>query len=484
MQTDVPAAESFELEALISDLSIGVVTLGADGGVQYANRAALAMHGVGSLDGLGRTAAAYREHFVLEDLLGVPLVPSAYPFERLLAGETFAELNVRVPVGGDLQVHRCRGVRVQNQAGDTAFYALFLDDETERYDAEERFERTFAANPAPALINRLSDLRFIKVNQGFLEMTGFRREEVIGRTAYEFDVLAGVQHRESVVRRFHEGRPILPTESFLDTRAGGKKFVLVGGQPLEVGNEPCMLLTFIDLDERKRAEDALAQSEERFSKAFAAAPTASVISSLHEGRIFNVNEAFSKLTGYGAGEAVGRTGLELRLWGHDTHRVIADLLRSNYGYRDLELKLCAKSGELRDVSVSAVTVKINGEDCILCMFHDVTLWKRTETELTQAVNLVMKDPEWFSNSFVKNLMALRGQGPSPEVAAKLRGLTPRERQVLDLICRGFDSPGVAAELRVSHNTVRNYVAGLYKKLEVHSRAEVMVWAKRHGVIGG
>lgn len=196
-----------------------------------------------------------------------------------------------------------------------------------------------------------------------------------------------------------------------------------------------------------------------------------MISSPKEGRIFNVNEAFSKLTGYGEGEAVGRTGLELRLWGQDTHRVIADLLRSNYGYRDLELN--AKSGEVRDVSVSAVTGKIGGEDCLLCRFHDVTLWKRTETELAQAVNLVMKDPE-CSSSFVKNRMALRGQGPSPEVAANLRGLTPRERQVLDFVCRSLGSPAVAAELRVSPNTVRNYVAGLYKKLEVHSRAEVMV----------
>ncbi len=481
MNTDVPAAESFELEALISDLSIGVVTLETGGALAYANRAALAMHGVDDLGGLGRTAAAYRERFVLEDLLGVPLVPSAYPFERLLAGETFTDVNVRVPVGGLLQVHLCRGIRVHDRAGRLAFYALFLDDETERYDAEERFERTFSANPAPALINRLSDLRFIKVNQGFLEMTGFRREEVVGRTAYEFDVLAGAEHRESVLRRFHEGRPIPPTDSFLATRAGGQKFVLVGGQPLEVGNEPCMLLTFVDLDARKRAEDALAQSEERFSKAFAAAPVASAISSVGEGRIFNVNEAFSKLTGYGAAEAVGRTGLELRLWPHETHRVIANLLRTNYGYRDLELKLSAKSGEVRDVSVSAVTVKIGDEDCLLCMFHDVTVWKRTETELVEAVNLVMKDPAWFSSSFVKNLMALRGRGPSPEVAAKLRGLTPRERQVLDLICRGLGSPDIAEELRVSHNTVRNYIAGVYKKLEVHSRAEVMVWAKRHGI---
>ena len=44
---------------------------------------------------------------------------------------------------------------------------------------------------------------------------------------------------------------------------------------------------------------------------------------------------------------------------------------------------------------------INKEACVLSMFQDVTEWKRTEAELIEAVNMVMKDPEWFSSSVVK-----------------------------------------------------------------------------------
>lgn len=362
-----------------------------------------------------------------------------------------------------------------------ALVALFLDDETGRYDAEERFERTFAANPAPALINRLSDLRFIKVNQGFLEMTGFRREEVIGRTAYEFDVLAGVEGRESALRRFHSGEVIPPLESYLATRSGGKRFVVLGGQPLEVGDEPCMLLTFIDLDERKRVEEALRQSEERFAKAFTLAPVAGVISALDDGRIFNVNDAFVKLTGYRTGEAVGRTALELGFWTGEGHRVIADLLKTRRGYHDLELELHTKAGDVRTVAVSAATVRINDRACVLCMFHDVTVWKQTEAELVEAINLAMKDPTWFSASVAKRLRSVRGDAPTAEVAAKLDRLTARERQVLELICQGRSGPEIAGLVSVAKNTVRNHVSGLYKKLGVHSRAELIVWAKRHGV---
>ena len=466
---------------MITGLSTGVVTLETDGSVQYANQAALAMHGVSELNALGSTADGYRERFVLEDLLDIPLPPEAYPFARLLRGEAFTDLNVKLTVGGDALVHKCRGISVKDERGDTDFYALFLEDETDRYEAERRFERTFSANPAPALINRLSDLRFIKVNQGFLEMTGFRREDVIGRTAYEFDVLAGAEGRETALRRFHDGATIPPLESRLATRSGGEKFVVLGGQPLEVNNEPCMLLTFIDLDERKRVEAALRQSEERFSKAFTLAPVAGVISALADGRIFNVNEAFTKLTGYRAGEAVGRTTLELGLWPDEGHKVVADLLRTARGYRDLELKLHTRLGHVCDVTVSAETVMINETACVLCMFHDITAWKRTEAELVEAVNLVMKDPNWFSTSVVKRLRGVRGEAPSAEVAAKLKRLTAREQQVLELLCRGTSSAGVAKAVGVAKNTVRNYVSGLYKKLGVHSRAELIVWAKRHGV---
>ncbi len=477
-----PVDERAQLEALIADVATGIVTLGPDGALRYANRAALALHGVEDLAALGGSAAGYVRRFRLEDLTGVPLPEAAYPLARLLTGETFTDLYIRVLVGDDFAVHRLRGLQLKDAAGEPDFYALLVEDETERFDAEERFERTFSANPAPALINRLSDLRFIKVNRGFLEMTGFRREEVIGRTAYEFDVFAGAGGREFALKQFHAGAAIRPLESYLSTRAGGQKFVLVGGQPLEVGNEPCMLLTFVDLDERKRAEDALVQSEERFSKAFTLAPVAGVISSLSGGRIYNVNDAFKKLTGYGESEAAGRTTAELGLWRSEGERVVADLLKTSRGYRDLELTLHTKAGEALAVLVSAEIMKLGDEPCVLWMFHDVSAWKRSEAELVEAIDLVMEDPRWFSSAVASKLMAVKGRGPSAETAAKLARLTGRERQVLDLLCRGVRSAAVAAELGVSGNTVRNYVSSLYKKLGVHSRAELIVWTKRHDVL--
>lgn len=477
-----PADDRFQLEAIIADLSIGVMTLSADGSLAYANQYALDMHGVHTLGELGSSAAGYRKKFRLTDLLEVPLPASAYPFERLLAGDTFDAVMLKLPFKDDWRVHKCRGISVKDRAGDTDFYVLVCEDETERFDAEQRFERTFTANPAPGLINRLSDLRYIKVNRGFLEMTGFRREDIIGRTAYEFDVLAGVESRELAVKRFHDGKQFPPLESYLATESGGQKFVLVGGQPLEVGSEACMLLTFVDLDDRKKAENALRQSEERFERAFTAAPAASVISRLGDGRIYNVNDAFKTLTGYSASEAIGRTTAELSLWKSEGEKVIGSLLGTQRSFQNLELKLHTKSGEFIDIVAAAETIRIGDEPCLMLMFHDISDWKRSEAELIEAINLVMKEPDWFSSSVAKKLMSVRGKQPSPQTEAKLARLSTREQQVMELICRGVDGAGIGQELGIAANTVRNYTSGLYKKLDLHSRAEVIVWAKRHELI--
>lgn len=67
--------------------------------------------------------------------------------------------------------------------------------------------KTFNANPAPAVICRLSDLRYVKVNQGFLDMTGYQREQVMGRSVYELDVLEQAEHKELAIQRLGKAQP-------------------------------------------------------------------------------------------------------------------------------------------------------------------------------------------------------------------------------------------------------------------------------------
>ena len=183
--------------------------------------------------------------------------------------------------------------------------ALILVDATKEYSAEDRFEKAFNCNPAPALICRLADLRFIKVNRGFLELTGYDREALIGRSLYEIDVLEGAEGREQSIRHLEAGRTIPQAEAELRLADGGRRLVIVAGQPIELADEACMLFTFIDLEDRRRAHVALAQSEERFATAFRLAPAPMLITSLTDHRILDANDAFVRHFGHDRSRAVG-----------------------------------------------------------------------------------------------------------------------------------------------------------------------------------
>jgi DNA-binding NarL/FixJ family response regulator len=70
------------------------------------------------------------------------------------------------------------------------------------------------------------------------------------------------------------------------------------------------------------------------------------------------------------------------------------------------------------------------------------------------------------------------QPPQPPTVA----LSPREHEVLLRVSKGFTAEETAAALGISHSTVLTFVRRIYAKLEVNSRAEAIIEAKRHGIL--
>ena len=102
-------------------------------------------------------------------------------------------------------------------------------------------------------------------------------------------------------------------EACLKVPDGGTSFVIVAGQPIEMGEEPCMLFTFADLEPRRKAETALRQSEERFDKSFQLAPVPTMLCRAEGFAVTDVNEAFTRCSAT-AQELIGRTPDEIGLW--------------------------------------------------------------------------------------------------------------------------------------------------------------------------
>jgi PAS domain S-box-containing protein len=479
------------LEQIIAGLTEGVILVEPDQTITYANEAALEMHGVASLDGLGRTVDEYRRNFILRHQSSDLIDHGRYPIDRVIAGEAFDDVLVVVAHKDDQdrdRTHRIRSLVITNRAGNPDCLVLVVDDVSGQIEAEDRFERTFAANPAPAIICRLADLRLIKVNEGFLELTGYRREDVLGRSVYEIDVLERAERRNLALERLCAGETIPQMEACLTVPSdpGGRQ-VVVAGQPIEVGEVPCMLFTFADLEPRRKAETALRHSEERFAKAFRLAPVPTTISTADDHRLVEANDAFTRVLGYQAQDVVGRQAQDLGLWVDrgESHRFETELARTGT-VRDFEAHLRGKGGEEVECLVSAETITLSDRACILCSFQDITARRRSEAELVKAIEAVMADASWFSHGVVEKLAALRHPprpGQSPAQAAGIADLTPRELEVLTLVCRGRSDPEIGVELRLARNTVRNHLASLYHKLGVNRRSALVIWARERGIGG-
>ncbi len=140
-----------------------------------------------------------------------------------------------------------------------------------------------------------------------------------------------------------------------------------------------------DITERKEAEDALSQSEERFSKAFNSSPHLMTISTLAEGRYVDANDAVLRSLGYRREEMVGHTSDELGIFpGPEGRGKLVKTFNEQGMVRDLETKIQAKDGAIRTILLSAEIISLNGEKCILTTSNDITERKRVEQALLES----------------------------------------------------------------------------------------------------
>jgi len=480
-------ADLRHLRQIIAGLDEGVILIDPDQTLLWANDAALKMHGVAALDELGHDVDDYRRRFQLRYRNNRRLEADDYPIERVVAGDSFSEVVVEVTVAGEDEprwVHQVRSLVLNDRDEDApTCVVLIIQDVTAQYEAEDRFEQSFNANPAPAVICRLADLRFVKVNQGFVDMTGFARDVVLSRTVYDIDVLRDADRRDLAKARLAEGVTIPQMEARLELAEGGTKLVIVAGQPIELCDQPCMLFTFADLEPRRQAEEALRHSEERFTRTFQMAPVAMAIGARDGHVLCEINASFTQLTGYASSAIIGQSLSQVGLWtGEHTGREIEQAIERGQGLRGHEARIQTREGGHIDCLVSTEGFTLNGDECLLWAFQDITQRKATELELVEAIEAVMKDTSWFSRSIMDKLARLRAPQPD-ERGASIDDLTTREREVLALICRGLDDKSIARALGVSGNTVRNHVARIYAKIGVNRRTAAAAWARARGFDG-
>lgn len=248
--------------------------------------------------------------------------------------------------------------------------------------AEDKFYKSFQCCPDPISITSFKDGRYFEVNDAWEIVTGYKRDEAVGRTGTDLGIWNSLAERELMLNQIKQRGSLRNLETQFRMRSGDIRIFLVSAEIIYIGDTPHLLCVHKDITDRKQFEEALRLSEERFSKAFNASPVTMTITTCEDGRFITVNDSFCRFIGYSRDEILERTSTELGIWVDETKRpIIKQAIFNKESVRNMETLFRTKSGEERLGLYSAERIDIKGETCLINILIDITEHKQAEQEI-------------------------------------------------------------------------------------------------------
>jgi PAS domain S-box-containing protein len=269
--------------------------------------------------------------------------------------------------------------------------------------SEARFVGLFRNTPAACLVQDLKTRTVLDVNEAFVKMFGYPREELVGRSPPELWADLGEQLAFRT-RLQAEGR--VNGLRARAKRSDGSPFdALVFAETITQVDDQLVMSMALDISAEMASRRALEQSEERFSKAFSFSPVGTVICRLRDGTYLEANPSNQDVLGYQANELLGRTSTELNVWiSPEDRRTYTSLLHEQGQVLGFATRLRNKQGEAVDVQLWSQVIDLNGEACELAYTINVTEERRREAMLMSVARGVSsKTGEAFFLSLAERL---------------------------------------------------------------------------------
>jgi PAS domain S-box-containing protein len=129
--------------------------------------------------------------------------------------------------------------------------------------SEEKFSKAFRSSPNPMTIATLMDGRFIEVNDSYIQISGYSREETLGRTSRDLNLWSNRGDRDTVVQLLQQYGSVRSLEFPFRIKTGEIRIGLFSAEVIQIGNEACLIDSIVDITERKQAEQQLWAAAER-----------------------------------------------------------------------------------------------------------------------------------------------------------------------------------------------------------------------------
>ena len=293
---------------------------------------------------------------------------------------------------------------------DNKFSAVFTDI-TERKKIEEAlksnqelFKKTFDSVSFAVSIVRVSDNQIIDINEAYLRMIEYNKEEVVGHTAKELQVFPNYEEREKIARLAHDGKQVRNQEIDVRTKSGKILRALFSVDLINFDNQPHFLGSLINITDRKKAEEAVKRSEERLSAVLDNTRDVIVSFNLKTEVYEFVSPSVVDLVGYSSDEFINmgaETALEM-IHPDDVILLQEARARANeIGYAEVEYRQLHKNREYIWVSNSISVQKDSSSKPIyrISSLRDITERKKAEMKARNILENISENYSEFDNKW-------------------------------------------------------------------------------------
>jgi len=223
-------------------------------------------------------------------------------------------------------------------------------------------------------------------NQRFAELHGFNHaEEIMGKHIKDLIADESWQTVDREVKLRESGKKEFSHYQFIGIKKDGSQFdVEVLGNRIIFQKKPAVQGMLIDITKRKKAEQALYQSEYKFRSLFDLTPHAISVTELKTGRIIDVNNEFCHLMKYSKEEIIGKTVNEINLYSKEEREIFLKKLLTKNEIQGLDMDFFIKDGSVVNTFVFAKVIQFENMKVILAEFIDVTERRQLEAQLKHA----------------------------------------------------------------------------------------------------
>jgi PAS domain S-box-containing protein len=266
--------------------------------------------------------------------------------------------------------------------------SMLKKKQQEIMESEKRFRTIFENAPYSMVITRLSDGKYMDANTAFLDRMNISREVLLTLSPKEVGTFDQA-HQQEILLRLKASRNIHNMETQVHRPDGTTGHILYSGGLITLDGEACILSMTVDITELKQAQEELRRSKEMFARLFQLSPDIITLARQEDGVLLEVNEAFSRTTGYSRDEALGKSTLELAIFVAPERRTdfVQALLRDGQ-IENFEFEMRHRDGHTLQCSTSARLMDIDDTPCVLAITRDITHLRALQDSMIQSEKML------------------------------------------------------------------------------------------------